>query len=75
MEVIAPLYEAQRDKAIYLSGSRLNLRRPLETLASRLRDKRLDFLFRPETGWCSLAGKWAPISIGCLKPGSVDRSP
>ena len=47
MKVIAPLYEAQRDKAIFLSGSRLNLRRPLETLASRLRDRRLDFLFRP----------------------------
>jgi DNA helicase HerA-like ATPase len=51
LQVIAPRYQPQADKAIYLSSSRLNLRRPLETLASRLRDPRLAFLFNP--------GPWA----------------
>lgn len=37
---------------VYLSQSRLNIRRPLEGLAYRLRDSRYDFLFRP--------GPWSP---------------
>lgn len=37
---------------VYLSGSPLNIRRQLELLASRLRDPRFDFLFRP--------GRWLP---------------
>jgi uncharacterized protein DUF87 len=51
LRVIAPRYQPQQDRKIYLSASRLNLRRPLETLASRLRDPRLSFLFNP--------GQWA----------------
>jgi DNA helicase HerA-like ATPase len=64
MNVIAPRYEAQLDKAIFLSGSKFNLRRPLETLASRLRDKRLDFLFRP--------GDWTVQPAGTVKA-DLDR--
>jgi hypothetical protein len=41
---------------VYLSGSTLNIRRPLESLASRLRDPRFDFLFRP--------GPWTPDEDG-----------
>ena len=56
MRVIPPRYRAATQAAgetkIYLSGSSLNIRRPLETLASRLRDRRYDFLFRP--------GPWEP---------------
>lgn len=37
---------------VYLSNSTLQLRRPLEALASKLRDPRFDFLFRP--------GPWQP---------------
>jgi len=33
---------------VYLSGSNLQLGRPLELLASRLRDSRFNFLFRPD---------------------------
>jgi DNA helicase HerA-like ATPase len=47
LQVIAPRYTPQADKTIYLSSSKFNLRRPLETLASRLRDPRLAFLFSP----------------------------
>jgi DNA helicase HerA-like ATPase len=56
LKVIAPRYQPQADKSIYLSSSRLNLRRPLETLASRLRDPRLAFLFHP--------GPWAVARDG-----------
>jgi Helicase HerA, central domain/KTSC domain len=56
LKVIPPKYEPQRDKEIFLSGSRLNLRRPLETLASRLRDPRLSFLFNPGLWSVDLAG-------------------
>jgi len=41
---------------IYLSHSPLNIRRPLESLAYRLRDSRYDFLFRP--------GDWLPNTDG-----------
>ncbi len=37
---------------VYLSGSTLNIRRPILALESVLRDSRYDFLFRP--------GKWCP---------------
>jgi hypothetical protein len=47
LKVIPPRYQPQADRRIYLSSSRLNLRRPLEALASRLRDLRLAFLFQP----------------------------
>jgi DNA helicase HerA-like ATPase len=41
---------------VYLSQSRLNIRRPLEALAYKLRDTRYDFLFRP--------GDWLPDTNG-----------
>jgi len=50
LKIIPPRYEPQVASKIYLSGSKLNLVRPLETLAGRLRDPRLAFLFHP--------GKW-----------------
>lgn len=56
LKVIEPRYEPQVDKQIFLSSSRLNLRRPLETLASRLRDPRLAFLFNP--------GPWSATTDG-----------
>ena len=80
--VTAPRYKSHVTAAgaakIRLSSSPLNLRRPVDALASRLRDKRLDFLFRPGP-WCpdpggvvaedldTLLGAWIggkrPISI------------
>lgn len=57
MKVIPPRYQPQADKSIYLSSSKLNLRRPLETLASRLRDPRLAFLFAPGRWTVQLDGK------------------
>lgn len=60
MSVTPPRYRAPTQAAgetkIYLSGSTLNIRRQLEGLASRLRDRRYDFLFRP--------GPWAPDAGG-----------
>lgn len=64
LKVIAPRYQPQADKKIYLSSSRLNLRRPLETLASRLRDPRFAFLFSP--------GPWASASDGHVRA-DLDR--
>ena len=56
LKVIPPKYRphtlASGTDKIYLSSSPLNIRRPLEYLASKLRDPRFDFLFRP--------GKWCP---------------
>lgn len=56
MSVIPPKYRTQNQAAdgekIYLSGSTLNMTRPLEALASMLRDPRFDFLFNP--------GRWTP---------------
>ncbi len=56
MKVIAPRFRTQSQASgidkIYLSASTLNFRRPLESLASKLRDPRFDFLFRP--------GPWTP---------------
>lgn len=60
MQVVAPKYQTQSQASgqakIYLSGSTLNIRRPLESLASQLRDPRFDFLFRP--------GEWLPNENG-----------
>jgi len=49
---------------VYLSQSRLNIRRPLEALAYKLRDSRYDFLFRP--------GEWLP-DIGGLPKKDLDE--
>jgi hypothetical protein len=63
MKVIPPKYrphtQAAGEEKIYLSSSPLNIRRPLETLASRLRDPRYDFLFRP--------GPWCPNFDGLVQ--------
>lgn len=60
MGVIAPKFKTQNQASgadkIYLSSSALNIRRSLEGLASRLRDPRYDFLFRP--------GPWASDEKG-----------
>jgi hypothetical protein len=60
LKVIAPKYQPQSQAAgqpkIFLSGSAINIRRPLEYLASQLRDPRFDFLFRP--------GDWLPNVTG-----------
>ncbi len=57
LKVIAPRYRPQAGQSVYLSSSRLNLRRPLETLASRLRDPRLAFLFQPGSWAAEVDGK------------------
>lgn len=51
-QVIAPMYQPQIAQRIFLSGINLNIRRPLDGLASKLRDPRYDFLFKP--------GSWRP---------------
>ena len=59
MKVIPPKYMTQTkkgDEKIYLSSSPLNIRRILESLASKLRDPRFDFLFKP--------GPWLPNEEG-----------
>lgn len=60
LRVIAPKFrmqtQASGSEKIYLSASNLNIRRPLEGLASKLRDPRFDFLFRP--------GPWTPSIEG-----------
>lgn len=60
MKVLAPRFRPQNQSSgaekIYLSASSLNFRRPLESLASKLRDPRFDFLFRP--------GPWTPNTEG-----------
>lgn len=58
--VVPPKYQshsqASGQQKIYLSASPLNVRRQIERLASRLRDPRFDFLFRP--------GRWLPSTTG-----------
>lgn len=54
--IISPVYQTQRAQQIFLSGTNLNIRRPLDSLASKLRDPRYDFLFKP--------GKWKPNIAG-----------
>src|SRR5208283_1013537 len=53
-----PQTQASGAEKIYLSASTLNIRRQLEALASRLRDSRFDFLFRP--------GPWFPALDGSV---------
>lgn len=54
MKVVPPKYKQQSlasgEEKIYLSGSPLNVRRQLESVASKLRDPRFNFLFKPG-GW------------------------
>lgn len=64
LEVVAPIYQAQRGGQIYLSGSALNLRKPLDALATRLRDPRLAFLFSP--------GQWS-VGIGGAITADLDE--
>lgn len=56
LAVVPPLYRAQSQAAgeekIYLSNSSLNLRREVDSLGVRLRDRRFSFLFEP--------GRWSP---------------
>ena len=56
LKVIPPRFRAQTQASgaekIYLSKNTLNIRRSLESLASKMRDPRFDFLFRP--------GVWLP---------------
>ena len=61
MTVVAPTFRPIKDvrgdtEKIRLSQSPVNLGRPLERLAARLRDPRYDFLFRP--------GRWTPQPDG-----------
>jgi len=56
MAVRPPKFMPLQPQKVYLSASPLNIRRPLEGLASRLRDPRFDFLFRP--------GPWLPGEDG-----------
>lgn len=56
--IIPPLYTGQVAKKVYLSASTLNLRRPLDSLASKLRDPRFNFLFKP--------GNWKPDIEGTI---------
>lgn len=60
IKVIPPSFRASKDvkedvEKIRLSRSNINIARPLEALAGRLRDPRFDFLFRPG-GWLSPPG-------------------
>ena len=64
MQVRPPKSKPQNTSAgalpkVYLSQSSLNIRRPLEGLAYKLRDSRFDFLFRP--------GDWLPDVNGVPK--------
>lgn len=63
LAVRAPRYKSHSNVAgapkIRLSSSPLNMKRPVDALASRLRDRRLDFLFRP--------GPWLPDSTGSTR--------
>lgn len=54
--IIPPVYQIQKAQQIFLSGVNLNIRRPLDVLASKLKDPRYDFLFKP--------GNWTPNSDG-----------
>lgn len=61
-KVIAPRFRGIKNlkddtDKVYLSNSALQIRRPLEGLASKLRDPRFDFLFRPGPWHPDLEGK------------------
>ncbi len=64
IDIISPKYKPQQGGAIYLSGRNLNIRRPLEGLASKLKDPRFDFLFNP--------GPWKPDENGKTEKGLSD---
>ena len=57
--VIPPKYapHSQAAPRVYLSQSPLNFRRPLDGLASKLRDPRFNFLFRPGDWFPNLDGQ------------------
>lgn len=59
LAVIPPKYkpQSQGNPKVYLSHSTLNFRRPLEGLASKLRDPRFNFLFRPGDWFPNLDGQ------------------
>ncbi len=62
LTVTAPRYKPNTTGGtdrIYLSGSTLNIRRQLESLSSRLRDPRFDFMFKP--------GPWRPSLEGATE--------
>jgi len=56
MTVVPPRFRSIQQGQVWLSQYPLRISRPLEGLASRLRDTRLDFLFRP--------GPWLPAVSG-----------
>jgi len=59
MKVISPKYAPHSLQApqVFLSHSPLNFRRPLESLASKMRDPRFHFLFRPGEWFPNLSGQ------------------
>lgn len=63
IRVVAPRYRPHTQAAgsakIYLAQTAPNIRRQVDTLASRLRDRRYDFLFRP--------GYWMPDATGATE--------
>src|ERR1700723_526586 len=52
LKVIPPQYQPIAQGRIFLSAANLNFRRPLDYLATKLRDPRFNFMFRP--------GPWLP---------------
>ncbi|MCY4422511.1 MAG: DUF853 family protein [Acidimicrobiaceae bacterium] len=61
IRVIPPRYraatQAKGDDKVFLSGSPLNIRRQVDALGSRLKDRRYDFLFRPGAFMPAIDGK------------------
>lgn len=61
MRVVPPRYrsatQAAGQQKVFLSSSTVTIRRQLDALASRLRDRRYDFLFRPGTWTAEPGGK------------------
>jgi hypothetical protein len=66
--VVRPTFRGHRNvkgdaDKVYLSQSPLNIRRQLDALEGRLRDRRLDFLFKP--------GPWDPV-VGAVPGKDID---
>jgi hypothetical protein len=59
LNVVAPRFKPIQQGQVWLSQYPLRISRPLEGLASRLRDPRFSFLFRP--------GDWLPSEVGAVK--------
>ena len=61
MRVIPPRYrtatQAKGEEKIYLSGSALNIRRQVDALGSKLKDRRYDFLLQPGPHLPAVDGK------------------